>query len=75
MKSISIEVFIKEREVIPVIDVRSPSEFKKGHIPGAINVPLFSDEERAIVGTKYVQESRYSSVVAGLDMVGPKLGT
>lgn len=73
MKSISIEVFLKEREVIPVIDVRSPSEFKKGHIPGAINVPLFSDEERAIVGTKYVQESRYSSVVAGLDMVGPKL--
>jgi len=73
MKSISIEAFLKEREVIPVIDVRSPSEFKKGHIPGAINVPLFSDEERAIVGTKYVQESRYSSVVAGLDMVGPKL--
>lgn len=73
MKSISIEVFLKEREVIPVIDVRSPSEFKKGHIPGAINVPLFTDEERAIVGTKYVQESRYSSVVAGLDLVGPKL--
>lgn len=73
MKSVTIEDFLKEREITPVIDVRSPAEFKKGHIPGAINIPLFSDEERAIVGTKYVQESRYSSVIAGLDMVGPKL--
>lgn len=73
MKSIDIEVFLKDREIIPVIDVRSPSEFKKGHIPGAHNIPLFSDEERAIVGTKYVQESRYASVISGLDMVGPKL--
>lgn len=75
MKNITIEDFLREREITPVIDVRSPSEFKKGHIPGAHNIPLFSDEERAIVGTKYVQESRYSSVIAGLDMVGPKLSS
>lgn len=74
MKSINIEEFLKDRRITPVIDVRSPSEFKKGHIPGAFNIPLFSDEERAIVGTKYVQESRYSSVIAGLELVGPKLG-
>ncbi len=73
MKNINIEDFLKERDVTPVIDVRSPAEYKKSHIPGAYNIPLFSDEERAIVGTKYVQESRYSSVIAGLDMVGPKL--
>ncbi len=73
MKKISIEDFFLERETTPVIDVRSPSEFKKGHIPGSYNIPLFSDEERAVVGTKYVQESRYSSVIAGLDFVGPKL--
>ena len=30
----------------PVVDVRSPSEFAKGHWPGAINIPLFNDEER-----------------------------
>lgn len=75
MKNITIEDFLREREITPVVDVRSPAEFKKGHIPGAHNIPLFSDEERAIVGTKYVQESRYSSVVAGLNMVGPKLSS
>jgi tRNA 2-selenouridine synthase len=56
-----------------VIDVRSPSEFSNGHIPGSINIPLFSDEERIVVGTKYTKESRYSSIIAGLDFVGPKL--
>lgn len=72
-KSLSIEEFLVKREHVPIIDVRSPSEFKKGHILGAINIPLFSDEERAVVGTKYVQESRYNSVLAGLDYVGLKL--
>jgi len=73
MKSLNIVDFLSERECTPVIDVRSPSEYLKGHIPGAYNIPLFSDEERAIVGTKYVQESRINSVLAGLDFVGPKL--
>jgi len=73
VKNIGIVDFLSEREYTPVIDVRSPSEFSKGHIPSAYNIPLFSDEERAIVGTKYVQESRYNSVIAGLDFVGPKL--
>jgi len=73
MKNIDIFEFLTEREHTPVVDVRSPAEFLKGHIPGAFNIPLFSDEERAIVGTKYIQESRYDSVIAGLDFVGPKL--
>lgn len=71
--SISIQDFLIERDRIPIIDVRSPSEYNKGHIPGAYNIPLFSDEERSVVGTKYVQESRYNSVLSGLDFVGPKL--
>ena len=37
----------------PLVDVRSPSEFSKGHYPGAINLPLFSDEERIEVGKTY----------------------
>ncbi|HEX2977133.1 MAG TPA: rhodanese-like domain-containing protein [Bacteroidales bacterium] len=45
--------FLELAEKIPVIDVRSPLEFSNGHIPGAINIPLFNDEERARVGTKY----------------------
>jgi tRNA 2-selenouridine synthase len=73
MKKINIDDFLVEMLQTPIIDVRSPAEFKKGHIPGAYNIPLFSDEERAIVGTKYVKESRYDSIISGLDFVGPKL--
>lgn len=73
--TISIEDFLQKRNFCPVIDVRSPSEYSKAHIPGAINIPLFSDEERAMVGTKYVRENRYNAVIAGLDAVGPKLST
>ncbi len=40
-----------------IIDVRSPSEFHDDHIPGAINVPVLSDEERSLVGTLYKQDS------------------
>ncbi len=47
------EFFLKEAEKYPVIDVRTPAEFAQGHIPGAINMPIFSNEERAVVGTLY----------------------
>ena len=40
-----------------LIDVRSPSEFKTEHIPGSINIPIFSDEERHLVGETYIQNS------------------
>ncbi len=58
---------------LPVIDVRSPGEFQKGHIPNAINIPLFSNDERAHVGTVYKQDSRESAKVLGLKYVTPKL--
>ncbi len=44
-----------------VIDVRSPGEFAEDHVPGAINLPVLSDAERAEVGTIYVQESRFKA--------------
>ena len=44
-----------------VIDVRSPAEFAEDHAPGAINLPVLSNEERAEVGTIYVQESRFKA--------------
>lgn len=40
-----------------VIDLRSPSEFAEDHLPGAHNVPLFDDEERALIGTLYKRQS------------------
>ncbi|HEY8003770.1 MAG TPA: tRNA 2-selenouridine(34) synthase MnmH [Phenylobacterium sp.] len=44
-----------------VIDVRSPAEFAEDHAPGAVNLPVLSNEERAEVGTIYVQESRFKA--------------
>lgn len=56
-----------------MIDVRSPAEFAAGHIPGAVNIPLFSNEERAKVGTLYKQEGQESAILRGLEIVGPKM--
>ena len=42
-----------------VIDVRSPAEYAEDHIPGAINLPVLDNEERAEVGTMYVQQSPF----------------
>ncbi len=56
-----------------LIDVRTPAEFTKGHIPGAINLPLFSNEERAEVGTVYKQETPEKALLLGLDFVGGKM--
>ncbi len=41
-----------------IIDVRSPGEFAQDHLPGAINLPVLDDAQRAEVGTIYVQASR-----------------
>lgn len=58
---------------IPVIDVRSPAEFEHARIPGAYSLPLFSNDERAIVGTAYKQESREKAIKLGLDFFGVKM--
>jgi tRNA 2-selenouridine synthase len=52
-----------------IIDVRSPGEFAEDHIPGAVNLPVLGNEERAIVGTIYVQESRFLARRVGAAMV------
>mmetsp|Transcript_5854 Transcript_5854/g.11259 ORF Transcript_5854/g.11259 Transcript_5854/m.11259 type:complete len:595 (+) Transcript_5854:81-1865(+) len=57
---------------LPAFDVRSPSEFALGHIPGALNLPLFGDEERAVVGTTYKKKGRFAAILTGLGFVGPK---
>jgi tRNA 2-selenouridine synthase len=57
----------------PLLDVRSPGEFGRGHIPGAVNVPLFDDAGRAEIGTLYKQQGRTEAVRRGLALVGPRL--
>ena len=67
------EKFLSLSESHVIIDVRSPSEFSQGHIPGAVNIPLFDDEERKKVGTLYKQAGKQAAMLAGLDFVGPKM--
>ncbi|MEP0922205.1 tRNA 2-selenouridine(34) synthase MnmH [Leptolyngbya sp. FACHB-711] len=55
-----------------MLDVRSPAEYRQGHIPGAISFPLFTDQERAQVGTCYKHEGRDAAVELGFQLVGPK---
>lgn len=57
----------------PVLDVRSPGEFEHAHIPGAYSLPLFTDEERKVVGTAYKQESREKAIKIGLKYFGKKM--
>ncbi len=50
----------------PLIDVRSPGEYYKGHMPNSINIPLFDNYERSIIGTIYKKEGRKKAVIEGL---------
>lgn len=70
---INIEEFLILSKDHPVLDVRSPGEYSHAHIPGAISLPLFSDEERKIVGTAYKQESKEKAVKLGLNFFGVKM--
>ncbi len=57
----------------PILDVRAPIEFAQGHVPGALSLPLFTDEERARIGTAYKQVSQERAVHLGLEFFGPKM--
>lgn len=58
-----------------LLDVRTPAEYVQGHVPGAVNLPLFSDEERAEVGTLYKQVNPEKAFLRGLDIAGAKMST
>ncbi|MBX7107152.1 MAG: tRNA 2-selenouridine(34) synthase MnmH [Chitinophagales bacterium] len=70
IQKLNIEDFLQQSAGHPVIDVRSPAEFLHAHIPGAISLPLFSDDERAIVGTLYKQQGREAAMMKALEWYG-----
>ena len=72
-EQLEISEFLKQSENIPIIDVRTTAEYKHAHIPGAFNIPLFTDVERAKVGTTYKKKGKEHAVMLGLDFVGSKL--
>ena len=70
---IHIDEFLELAKTNPVFDVRSPGEYNHAHMPGALSLPLFTDEERKQVGTAYKQVSREKAIKIGLDYFGPKM--
>jgi tRNA 2-selenouridine synthase len=58
-----------------VIDVRSPAEYAEDHVPGALNCPVLSDDERARVGTIYKQISAFEARKIGAALVARNIAT
>lgn len=73
IEKINIAQLLDRMSSIPVIDVRSPSEFAHARIPGAHSLPLFNDEERKVVGTAYKQESREKAIKIGVEYFGVRM--
>ncbi|QNE41602.1 tRNA 2-selenouridine(34) synthase MnmH [Hymenobacter sp. NBH84] len=73
MPRLALPDFLQLPEDLPILDARAPIEFAQGHIPGAVSFPLFSDEERARIGTTYKQINQERAVLLGLDLFGPKM--
>jgi tRNA 2-selenouridine synthase len=72
INTITINDFFRLTDSVPMVDVRTPAEFDHGHIPGAFNLPLFSNEERVKVGTTYKQIGREEAILLGFDLTGSK---
>jgi tRNA 2-selenouridine synthase len=73
VSSLPIDKFLSFAQLHPVLDVRSPGEYEHAHIPGAYTLPLFTDEERKLVGTAYKQESKQRAIKYGLNFFGKKM--
>ncbi|MDP4265568.1 MAG: tRNA 2-selenouridine(34) synthase MnmH [Bacteroidota bacterium] len=73
IEKLPIDRFLESGKKFPILDVRSPGEYKHAHIPGACNLPLFTDEERKVVGTVYKQQSREAAIKIGLGYFGPRM--
>lgn len=71
-ESCDIEAFLRLRKSLPVVDVRSEKEYAEGHIPGAVNIPILNNVERAAVGTDYKQKGQAEAIKTGFRLVGPR---
>ena len=73
VSKINIQEFITLAREHSVIDVRSEGEYHHAHIPSAVSLPLFNNEERKVVGTAYKQQSRKAAIKIGLDFFGKNM--
>lgn len=73
MRTVQVADFLQMSATTPIVDVRSPGEFIAGHITHGTNIPLFTDDERASVGTIYKHKGQKEAIEQGLGYVGPKM--
>ena len=73
VQKMSIDDYVQYTQTQITIDVRSPLEFEHAHIPGAYSLPLFNNEQRAVVGTTYKKQSRENAIKIALPMFGDKM--
>ncbi len=73
IKQLEIPEFLTQSAGHLTLDVRSEAEYAYGHIPGAVNLPLFNNDERKVVGTLYKQKGKQDAILQGLDITGPKM--
>lgn len=72
VQTISVTEALQQKEAI-FIDTRTPKEFQEDHLPNAINIPILSNEERAIVGTLYKQVSKEEAINKGIEFFSEKM--
>ncbi len=72
VKILALTEFLEKAKTTLVVDVRTPLEFEQSHIPGAVNIPIFSNEERVLVGTTYKQKGRQPAILLGFEITGSK---
>lgn len=70
---VSLDDFLRLRQQLPVVDVRSEGEYASGHIRGVMNIPILNNSERAQVGTDYKQKGQAEAIKTGFRLVGPRL--
>jgi tRNA 2-selenouridine synthase len=70
---IDVPRFLQLRGQLPLVDVRSESEYRAGHIRSAVNIPILNDLERVIVGTTYKKQGQLPAIREGFRLVGPRL--
>ena len=72
LPTLSVEQALAASDAV-VIDLRSPSEFALDHVPGATNLPLFDDDQRALIGTLYRRESPAAAFELGREIVRERI--
>lgn len=73
MRTITYEDVLKNESKYILVDVRTPKEFEHSTIPGAVNIPILSNDDHSIVGTIYKQDGRKAATKKALELFSPNL--